>query len=76
MDIQMPVMNGLDAARAIRRLDRPDASTVPIIAMTANAFVEDVKSSLDAGMNAHISKPLDMEKVFATIEELLGRRAT
>lgn len=74
MDIQMPVMNGLDAARAIRRLDRPDAAGVPIIAMTANAFVEDVRNSLDAGMNAHISKPLDMEKVFATIEELLGRR--
>lgn len=76
MDIQMPVMNGLDAARAIRRLDRPDAASVPIIAMTANAFVEDVKNSLDAGMNAHISKPLDMEKVFATIEGLLGGRAS
>ena len=74
MDIQMPVMNGLDAARAIRKLDRPDAAKVPIIAMTANAFVEDVKNSLDAGMNAHISKPLDMEKVFSTIEGLLRGR--
>lgn len=75
MDIQMPVMNGLEATRAIRGLERPDAARVPIIAMTANAFVEDVKSSLDAGMNAHISKPLDMEKVFSTIEGLLRGRA-
>ncbi len=74
MDIQMPVMNGLDAAREIRRLDRPDARSVPIIAMTANAFVEDVKNSLEAGMNAHISKPLDMDRVFSTIEGLLRGR--
>ena len=74
MDIQMPVMNGLDATRAIRKLERPDAAAVPIIAMTANAFVEDVKNSLHAGMNAHISKPLDMEKVFSTIDGLLPGR--
>lgn len=71
MDVQMPKMNGLDATRNIRLLDRPDAGTIPIIAMTANAFVEDMKNSLDAGMNAHISKPLDMDKVFSTIEALL-----
>ncbi len=74
MDVQMPEMNGLDATRAIRALDRPDAKAVPIIAMTANAFVEDVKNSLDAGMNAHISKPLDMDKVFSTIDSLLRGR--
>ncbi len=73
MDIQMPVMNGLDATRAIRALPRDDAAWVPIIAMTANAFVEDVQNSLEAGMDAHISKPLDMEKVFSTIERFLGR---
>ncbi len=71
MDIQMPVLNGLEATRQIRALPRPDAASVPIIAMTANAFVEDVKNSLEAGMNAHISKPLDMDKVFSTLEELL-----
>ena len=74
MDIQMPVMNGLEAARKIRGLDRPDARSVPIIAMTANAFVEDVKNSLEAGMNAHISKPLDMDRVFTTLAGLLRGR--
>lgn len=73
MDIQMPVLNGLQATRAIRALEREDAKSVPIIAMTANAFVEDVQNSLEAGMDAHISKPLDMEKVFATMERFLGR---
>lgn len=73
MDIQMPVMNGLDACRAIRALDREDAGQVPIVAMTANAFVEDVQASLEAGMVAHISKPLDTEKVFSTMELFLGR---
>jgi len=75
MDIQMPVMNGLDAARAIRALEREDAKKIPIVAMTANAFVEDVQNSLEAGMDAHISKPLDMEKVFAAMERFLGRAA-
>lgn len=73
MDIQMPVMNGLDAARAIRGLERPDAALVPIVAMSANAFVEDVKNSIDAGMNDHISKPLDMELVLACLDRFLGR---
>ncbi len=73
MDIQMPIMNGLDATRAIRAMERTDAGQVPIIAMTANAFVEDVQASLDAGMVAHISKPLDMDKVFSTMELFLGR---
>lgn len=60
MDVQMPVTNGLEAARAIRRGNNPLGRTIPIIAMTANAFVEDVQDCLDAGMNAHISKPIDI----------------
>ncbi len=75
MDIQMPLMNGLEATRAIRALGRADAKSVPIVAMTANAFVEDVQNSLQAGMNAHIAKPLDMQKVFETMERFLGRDA-
>ncbi len=73
MDIQMPVMNGLDATRAIRAMDREDSQVVPIIAMTANAFVEDVKNSMDAGMNAHLPKPLDIEQVFSTMGMFLER---
>ena len=63
MDIQMPEMNGYEATRAIRALDRDDAKTIPIIAMTANAFVEDVRDAMEAGMNAHIAKPIDMDVV-------------
>jgi signal transduction histidine kinase/ActR/RegA family two-component response regulator len=63
MDIMMPVMDGKEAARAIRKLDRKDASTVPIIAMTANAFEEDADESIKAGMNAHLSKPIDVMKL-------------
>ena len=76
MDIQMPVMNGLEAARAIRGMDREDAQAIPIVAMTANAFVEDVKNSLDAGMNAHLPKPLDIEHVFSTMGMFLERGHT
>ena len=61
MDIQMPIMNGYEAARAIRSSDRPDAKTIPIIAMTANAFSEDIQAALNAGMNAHVAKPIDMK---------------
>ena len=60
MDVQMPVMNGYDATRAIRGLERRDAGEVPIIAMTANAFAEDEKEALDAGMNVHLAKPIDI----------------
>lgn len=67
MDIRMPVMDGLTAAREIRSLDRNDAKSIPIIAMTANAFDEDVKKSLDAGMNAHISKPIDKGVLYSAI---------
>ena len=67
MDVMMPVMNGLEATRAIREMERSDAAGIPIIAMTANAFKEDIRRCLDAGMNAHIAKPLDMEIVKRTI---------
>lgn len=59
----IPVMDRLTATKAIRALNRPDAGTVPIIAMTANAFAEDAQKCLEAGMNAHLAKPLDIEKV-------------
>ena len=71
MDIMMPVMDGLSATRAIRALEREDAGEIPIIAMTANAFEEDEKKSLEAGMNAHLSKPLKIELVVATIADLV-----
>ena len=67
MDIMMPNMDGITATKKIRELDRPDASTIPIIAMTANAFAEDAQKCREAGMNDHLSKPLQMEKVIATI---------
>ncbi len=69
MDVMMPVMDGLTATRAIRHLARPDAKTIPIFAMTANAFAEDVKLSKDAGMNEHISKPLDIKQVISKIAQ-------
>ena len=69
MDVMMPVMDGLTAARSIRALDRSDAGTIPIIAMTANAFVEDAEKCLAAGMNAHLSKPMDINKVILTISQ-------
>lgn len=67
MDVQMPVMNGLDAARAIRSGKNPLGKTIPIIAMTANAFSEDVQHCMDAGMDAHIAKPLDMAVLEKTL---------
>ena len=71
MDVRMPEMDGLEAAAAIRALDRPDAKIVPIVAMTANAFDEDVQRSLQVGMNAHLSKPVDPEHLYQTLEELI-----
>ena len=71
MDVRMPIMNGLDATVAIRNLNRADAKTVPIIAMTANAFDEDVQRSLQAGMNAHLSKPVEPERLYQTLGELI-----
>ena len=71
MDVQMPVMNGYEATRAIRSLEREDAKTIPIIAMTANAFAEDVKDAMDAGMDAHVAKPVDMELLKKTVCRLI-----
>ena len=71
MDVRMPEMDGLEAAEAIRALDRPDAKRIPIIALTANAFDEDVQRSLQAGMNAHLSKPVEPEHLYRTLEELI-----
>ena len=75
MDIMMPVMDGLTAAKTIRALPRPDAGSIPIIAMTANAFQEDAQKCYDAGMNAHLGKPLEMDKVIAVIARLCGGKA-
>ena len=71
MDVRMPEMDGLEAASAIRSLDREDAKKIPIIALTANAFDEDVQRSLQAGMNAHLSKPVDSEQLLRTLSELV-----
>jgi CheY-like chemotaxis protein len=69
MDIMMPVMNGYDATRAIRSSDHPEAKSIPIIAMTANAYREDVEKAMDAGMNAHVAKPINVD----TLVQTLGR---
>lgn len=69
MDIMMPVMDGYEATRQIRYLGRPDTLTMPVVAMTANAFSEDVQKSLDAGMDAHISKPIDIKRLVRTIAQ-------
>lgn len=76
MDVMMPVMNGIDAAKTIRSLNRPDAKTLPIIAMTANAFYEDAQKCLAAGMNAHLAKPLQIKKVKQTIAEWVKNNRT
>lgn len=74
MDVRMPETDGLEATRLIRALPRPDAKTVPIVAMTANAFDEDVQRSLQAGMNAHLSKPVEAEHLYKTLEELIWEK--
>ena len=71
IDVRMPEMDGLEATRVIRSMDREDAKSIPIIALTANAFDEDVQNSLQAGLNAHLNKPVEPETVFRTLEELL-----
>ncbi len=73
MDVQMPVMNGYDATRAIRALEREDARTIPIIAMTANAFAEDEKEALDAGMNVHLAKPIDIDLLKKVIKQSIEK---
>ena len=71
MDVQMPIMNGYEATRAIRALDDPKLSRIPIIAMTANAFDEDRREALENGMNAHVAKPIDVDKLIAAIHDVL-----
>ena len=71
MDIMMPNMDGLEATRQIRKLSHPDSQTIPIIAMTANAFAEEQRQSVASGMNAHLSKPLDIEKLQKTLKQYL-----
>ncbi len=73
MDVRMPIMDGLTAAETIRAMDRPDAKTIPIIALTANVFDEDVKRSMEAGMNAHLAKPIEPDLMYATLEKYLDR---
>ena len=74
MDIQMPVMNGYEATREIRKIENAELSDIPIVAMTANAFNEDIQNALDAGMNAHIAKPIDAHTLKSTIENTLKQR--
>ena len=71
MDVMMPEMDGLEATRRIRAMDRPDARTVPIIAMTANAFSDDIQRSREAGVNEHLSKPLDLPLLLQAIHRCL-----
>lgn len=75
MDIQMPEMNGYEATRAIRALPREDARTIPIVAMSANAFVEDIRSCERAGMNAHVPKPVSLAQLEEVMERFLGSSA-
>ncbi len=74
MDVQMPVMDGYEATRTIRASSHPEAKSVPIIAMTSNAFVDDVRDAIDSGMDAHIAKPVQMDKLKATIQQVLNSR--
>ena len=74
MDVQMPEMNGLDATRAIRKLEDPWASSIPIVAMTADAFSENITECLNAGMNGHIAKPVDIKLVIKEIRRIKEER--
>ena len=72
MDIRMPIMDGYEACRRIRRINRPDLQDLPVIAMTADAFAEDRQQALDAGMNGHISKPIDLRELYNILEKYLA----
>lgn len=71
MDVQMPIMNGYDATKAIRKLDNPDIANIPIVAMTANAFDEDKQNALDSGMNAHVAKPINVENLMNVLHSII-----
>ena len=71
MDVRMPQMDGLEATRIIRESERPDAKLIPIFALSANAFTEDVAVSLQAGMNEHLSKPIDVDLMFACLRKYM-----
>ena len=71
MDLQMPKMDGYEATQKIRASSHPEAKTIPIIAMTANVFKEDIESCLEAGMNGHVGKPIDIEEVFGILRKYL-----
>ena len=74
MDIMMPVMDGLEATRQIRTLNRMDTKEIPIIAMTANAFQDDVRDCIDAGMNGHIAKPIQVDKLLSILSEVIRQQ--
>jgi len=74
MDVQMPIMDGYEATRLIREFDHEKSKTIPIVAMTANVFVEDVEKCLNAGMNGHIGKPIDVEELYGTLRRLMRRK--
>lgn len=76
MDVQMPVMNGYEATRAIRRMSHPDAKTVPILAMTANAFNEDIAAAVECGMNGHIAKPIDVHELYRKMAAVFNQEET
>ena len=71
MDVQMPVMNGYEATRVIRRMENRELAAIPILAMTANAFEEDKQQALASGMNGHIAKPIDINKLFEAMDKVL-----
>lgn len=71
MDLRMPEMNGIDATKAIRAMERSDARKIPIIAMTADAFSDDVKACLDSGMNAHVAKPLNVQELLRILQRYI-----
>ena len=71
MDMRIPIMDGMEATKVIRAMEREDAKRIPIIALTANAFDEDVQRSMQAGLDAHLSKPVEPEILFGTLEKLI-----
>ena len=72
MDVQMPIMDGYEATRAIRALDDPQLANIPILAMTANAFEEDRREALRSGMNGHIAKPISIDTLMETLDQVMG----